>query len=176
MGKTIEIPRPWYQEFWVWVVIGLPLSVIVGCFFTVVIAFQNADAIVDENANNDPVLINQVLKKERLAKDMHLKARVSVSRQNGHVILNLEQKRDINHQETNQLDTTPHTILLKLEHPTIPQYDQSIVLNKDQEGRYHGRFKLFYSGWRYVSVIPNNGQWVLKGKMKLFTDAPQIIG
>lgn len=176
MQENIEMVRPWYQEFWVWVIIGLPLSVIIGCFFTVIIAFQNADSIVDENANNDPVVINEILKKQKMARAMSLRAAVSISRQSGKVMLTLQHGKAESFKKNSVLAYKPKTLILKLEHPTLKQYDQNIALYKTQRGEYEGQLNLFYSGMRYVSLMPKEETWILKGKMKLFSDTQQTIG
>lgn len=174
MIKTNEMTYPWYKEFWVWVIIGMPACVILGCIYTVAIAFIYADSIVDEYANNDPIAISKVMEKQRSAKLMGLKANINISRQDGKVSMHLYQASS---EKIKILDNDmPQTIQLKLEHPTLDQYDQEIVLHKTSLGTYQGNLTSFYSGWRYLSIKPSSEKWLIKGKFKLFTDTAQTIG
>jgi len=46
---TIPAMRPWYKEFYVWMVIAGPVSVILACAVTAVYILQGPDAVVSEN-------------------------------------------------------------------------------------------------------------------------------
>jgi hypothetical protein len=41
--------RPWYKEFYVWMVIAGPVSAVLACAVTAVYIFQGPDAVVSEN-------------------------------------------------------------------------------------------------------------------------------
>ena len=41
--------RPWYKEFYVWMVIAGPVSVVLACAVTAVYILQGPDAVVSEN-------------------------------------------------------------------------------------------------------------------------------
>ena len=41
--------RPWYREFYVWMVIAGPVSVVLACAVTAVYILQGPDAVVSEN-------------------------------------------------------------------------------------------------------------------------------
>ena len=41
--------RPWYKEFYVWMVIAGPVSAILACAVTAVYILQGPDAVVSEN-------------------------------------------------------------------------------------------------------------------------------
>jgi hypothetical protein len=43
---------PWYKVGMVWVMIGLPFSVVVASMVTLVIAHQNAPIIITDTTNN----------------------------------------------------------------------------------------------------------------------------
>lgn len=46
---TMPAMRPWYKEFYVWMVIAGPVSVILACAVTAVYILQGPDAVVSEN-------------------------------------------------------------------------------------------------------------------------------
>ena len=41
--------RPWYKEFYVWMVIAGPVSVVLACAVTAVYILQGSDAVVSED-------------------------------------------------------------------------------------------------------------------------------
>lgn len=41
--------RPWYKEFYVWMVIAGPVSAVLACAVTAVYILQSPDAVVSEN-------------------------------------------------------------------------------------------------------------------------------
>ena len=41
--------RPWYKEFYVWMVIAGPVSVVLACAVTAFYVLQGPDAVVSEN-------------------------------------------------------------------------------------------------------------------------------
>ena len=43
------VARPWYKEFYVWMVIAGPVSAVLACAVTAVFIFQGPDAVVSEN-------------------------------------------------------------------------------------------------------------------------------
>jgi hypothetical protein len=176
MNENMLTPPPWYREFWVWVIIGMPAAVIVGCLITVVIAFVNADEVVDESWNNDPIAIHQQLEKVQKAQIAKLGAHIGISRKNGTVSIQLHQAKMKNSSKNTLSTSDDETLILKLEHPTIRQYDEEIIVHKTSAGDYQGKMTLFFSGRRYVSLSPKKGTWLLKGKIKLFTDTNQLIG
>ena len=44
-----RLVRPWYKEFYVWMVIAGPLSAVLACAVTAVYILQGPDAVVSEN-------------------------------------------------------------------------------------------------------------------------------
>ena len=46
---TESVERPWFKEFYVWMVISGPVSVVLACAVTAVFIFQGPDAVVSED-------------------------------------------------------------------------------------------------------------------------------
>ena len=44
-----DLVRPWYKEFYVWMVIAGPVSAVLACAVTAVYILQGPDAVVSEN-------------------------------------------------------------------------------------------------------------------------------
>ena len=47
--QTMPTTRPWYKEFYVWMVIAGPVSAMLACAVTAVYILQGPDAVVSEN-------------------------------------------------------------------------------------------------------------------------------
>lgn|GEM_PF-212022 len=47
--QTMPTIRPWYKEFYVWMVIAGPVSAVLACAVTAVYILQGPDAVVSEN-------------------------------------------------------------------------------------------------------------------------------
>lgn len=172
MNKIIA-PRPWYKEFWAWVVIGLPASVVIGCFFTVNIAFQNADTVVDSDWRKNGLSVEKQIEKENAAKALGLNAEVSISRQTG--LISLKLQSTLKPEELGDKLTNLKILNLNLEHPTTANFDQKIKLHKTKNGLFKGKLTQFYSGLRYLNLMPLDNAWKLKGEITLFTQQAQLI-
>ncbi|MES2980614.1 MAG: FixH family protein [Pseudomonadota bacterium] len=48
-GPVGASPRPWYREFYVWMVIAGPLSAVIACAITAFYILQGPDALVSED-------------------------------------------------------------------------------------------------------------------------------
>ena len=48
-SSTSSVIRPWYKEFYVWLVIAGPVSAVLACAITAVYILQGPDAVVSEN-------------------------------------------------------------------------------------------------------------------------------
>ncbi len=46
---NLTVPRPWWKEPYVWMVISGPLSAVLACAVTAVYIFQGPDAVVPED-------------------------------------------------------------------------------------------------------------------------------
>ena len=48
-SDNMPVERPWFKEFYVWMVISGPVSVVLACAVTAVFIFQGPDAVVSED-------------------------------------------------------------------------------------------------------------------------------
>ena len=151
----------------------MPACVIVGCFFTVKIAFQNADAVVDDGWRKNGLSVEKQIEKEHQAKALGLTAQIAISRTTGKIQLNL--RTALNSDKIKEDLKKLSTLTLKLEHPTNESYDQKIQLHQIKTGVFEGELVQFYSGLRYVNLLPPSNDWKLKGKITLFTKNYQSI-
>ena len=143
-------PLPWYKEKWLWLIISLPLSVVIGCIFTVNIPFKNADTVVNSDLQSRGLTAEGQLEQEVNAKKLGISASLSIERRQGQVVLILSHKHPID---------MPSELTLSLSHATLPEYDQQLTLKKTNENEYIGELQNFYAGKRYLSLLPDKGNW-----------------
>jgi hypothetical protein len=46
MKTDLNPPRPWWQEPYLWLVLGLPLSAVLACVVTAIYIFQGPEAVL----------------------------------------------------------------------------------------------------------------------------------
>jgi uncharacterized protein len=78
---------PWYRQFWPWFIILLPASVVVAGAVMIVVAFNGADTLVNDNYYRDGLAINQTLDQDSLAQTLGLQAEVIFDQLSGEVIV-----------------------------------------------------------------------------------------
>src|SRR5215211_869284 len=68
---------PWYREPWPWILIAGPLTVVIACMATAVIAIRSDDGVVAGDYYKRGLLVNQRLPKDGLVTP-HLAATLSL--------------------------------------------------------------------------------------------------
>lgn len=69
-------PRPWYQEPWTWLLIGLPASAVVASLASAVLAIEGADPIMEDNYYQRGLDINTTLGRVQRAAALGIHASV----------------------------------------------------------------------------------------------------
>ena len=154
MKDKNNIPKEWFKEFWVWVIIGLPALVIAGCLFVVYIAFSKADLVIE----ND-------WQQVKYSKKLEVAAKIQLMAKQKLVHIKLIGPPNIQ----------PELLILKLEHPTLAHLDQKITLYKTKKGIYEGVLNEIQTGPRYASIFPKSNQWRLKGQIQLTSKKSQSL-
>lgn len=136
--------RPWYREPWPWILMAGPAAVLVAGVATTWIAFASADGLVADDYYRRGLAINQDLKREQLAVQRGIEARVSVNA--GHLTVHLE-------------GAAPEALFVQLAHATRAGYDQRLRLARAAPGRYETELPALPAGrWRLVLQDPR-GEW-----------------
>ena len=61
-GSREPVTRPWWKEFYVWMVIAGPLSAVIACAITAVYILRGPDALVSENYYREGIALSQQVK------------------------------------------------------------------------------------------------------------------
>lgn len=66
--------KPWYKQFWPWLLIALPGSVVIAGFITLYIANIYSDDLVVDDYYKDGLAINRVLERDAKAQALGIEA------------------------------------------------------------------------------------------------------
>lgn len=161
--KLHAVKRPWHREPWVWLIIALPLSAVIGGIATIFIAVSTSDGLVVDDYYKRGKAINRDLARDRAAARHRLEATIAIAADGRRLTLRL--------QATDY--SPPEALMLSLLHPTRKGQDQRIPLVRSEAGRYTGELDALAAGNWYVQLEADD--WRLSGKLQMPLDAPAIL-
>lgn len=161
--KLHAVKRPWYREPWVWLLIALPMSAVIGGIITIVIAVSTSDGLVVDDYYRRGKAINRDLARDRMAAQHRLEAHFDIVADGRRVALQLKARDYV----------PPEALMLSLLHPTRKGFDQRVRLVRKEAGRYTGGLDVLVPGNWYVQLEAND--WRLSGKLRVPLDAPVIL-
>lgn len=149
-----QVSKPWFQQPWVWVLIGIPgVAVVVG-FTMLYFAIESFDGMVVDDYYKQGKEINLVLRRDRHAHDMHLQAELLLSPQQGTSSLRLRTRKGF---------VFPDRLKLSFMHATRAGFDQQVAMIHQGGGRYAGAFPQLHQGSWYV--VLEDPAWRISGQM-----------
>lgn len=143
-------PHPWYKEPYVWLIIALPLSAVIGGIITIRLAIISDDGLVDDDYYQDGLAINQVLDRDAVAKKLGLDATIVLDTEHQQMRIDLAAPANF---------TKPRILLAHLMHATRKGFDQVVKLSQAPEGYYHGLLPEIPAGHWYIEI--ESGNWRL---------------
>jgi len=155
---------PWYKNMWVWLIIALPLSSIIGGIIMVNVAVNGGSDIVVDNYYKQGKAINLVLDQDIQAREMDLRAALDFDFAGG------ELRVSFNHlaQTTSQLE-------LELMHPLEAKKDVTILLSQVAPGEYRALMKGLLKNRYHLSLHEQaNPVWRLTGDIN-FDQTAQFV-
>jgi len=147
--------RIWYREPWVWLIIALPMSAVIGGMITMYLAIISNDGLVEDDYYERGKTINLVLARDEAAAYHQLEAALAINPENGQVAMTLE-SHDYSH---------PESVRLLLLHPTRAGHDQLVLLESAGEGAYIGIAKPISPANWHVQLEADD--WRLSGRVQL---------
>ena len=146
---------PWYREPWVWLMISLPMSAVIGGIITIYLAVSTSDGLVVDDYYKRGKAINLDLARDQAAARYQLRADIDIDMRDNRVRLLLESSGAV----------LPDTLTFSLLHPTRPGHDQVIVLQHVGDGVYRGSVdELARSNW-YLQLEADD--WRLSGRVPI---------
>jgi len=152
--------RPWYREPMLWLVLGLPLTAVIGALASVVIANVGADPVVSDTLRNDGLAINRDPAGDRAAAAAGVVASIDAQGARLTVRLALAQ------------GAAPAQLVVLLSHATHAEFDRMLRLERGADGRYGAPLAALPAGHWYIEVAPPDRAWRLTGD---FGDTPRAL-
>ncbi len=144
--------KPWFKQFWPWVLIGIPGLTVVACGITIYLAIVTQDGLVDDDYYKSGLAINGALDKSRKARELDLSA---------YVRINGDRKIEVFFDAPD----TEQAITLKLLHPTRANQDQTLTLTPAGKGLYTAELPLVAPGNWYLNLSDASDQWKISGRI-----------
>ncbi len=113
---------PWYRQFWPWLLIALPASVVIAGFATLFIANRYADDLVVHDYYKNGLAINRQLAKQKAAEARGIAAQLAIAEQ----IVTVRMQGLVEDQ----------SLTLRFSHPLEADRDFRLVLERIAPGFY----------------------------------------
>jgi len=144
----------WRSVPLMWLVVGLPLTVVVAAFVTLGIAIRSSDDVVRDD-----------FRKEGLAIYADPARDAAAAEAGARVVLEVDPSGTLTAALTLGRGEAPGELLVVLSHATRAEYDQMVPLRL-QDGVYAGRARALAPGHWYVEITPPGREWRLKGDFR----------
>lgn len=144
----------WRSVPLMWLVVGLPLTVVVAAFVTLGIAIRSSDDVVRDDFRKEGLAIYADPARDAAAAEAGARA-----------VLDVDASGTLTASLTLQRGEAPGELLVVLSHATLAEYDQMVALRL-RDGVYTGRAKALAPGHWYVEVTPPGRAWRLKGDFR----------
>ncbi len=145
--------EPWYKQFWPWVLIGLPGTVVVASIITLFIAINNADDIVSDEYYKEGLAINRTLAADEKAKALQVQAKLGVDFSTQQLSIDLQ----------GQLLPAPKQLRVQFVHPVNADDDFTLFLTATAPARYAGRLPQPLQGrWTIEIADAEASAWRLR--------------
>ena len=149
----VEDTEPWYRQFWPWVLILLPATVVVAGITMIFIANRHADDLVVDESYKDGLAINRQLEKKQLASQLGITAQLSFTA----AAVNVQTVGPVN---------APQLRLL-MSHPLESDRDFAVILVHQDNGLYGGDLpQPIAPRWHWTLELAGDGGWRLDGSVQ----------
>ena len=153
--STLKQKTPWYREPWVWLMIALPMSAVIGGIITFYLAVTTSTGLVVDDYYKRGKAINLDLARDDAAARYQLRATIDLDMRDNLVQLRLESASA----------SLPKTLTFSVLHPTRPGHDQVIMLRHAGDGVYYGDIDEVARGNWYLQLAGDD--WRLSGSMQM---------
>ncbi len=148
MKPTQEDTKPWYKQFWPWMLIALPASAVVAGIITIVIATQNSHSMVKEDYYKEGLAINKSIDRQQHAQELNLAFELNVAPDS----VTLTSKQELKHP----------VLYLFLQHPMTDKLDTTLVLNRVPGSQDYQAKEVSLLSVNYrIRVYPPDQKWEL---------------
>lgn len=114
--------EPWYKHRWAWLLMLGPFVAMLGCALTIWLAYDHPDGTIALDYYKRGLAVNQDIRRQTASAQMGMSAHLSYGKEDGLFVVHLSGK------------SRPHTLQLKLIHPTQNGFDRSLTLIRENDG------------------------------------------
>lgn len=147
-------PKPWYKQFYPWMLISIPFLTVIGCIVTITIAITSPNALVKEDYYKEGLAINQDKRRLMQAQLLNLDGLLRGGKQRVAVTLR------------GDLENWPDILKLQLAHATRAEMDREVALLKVGSGQYEADWDQLPDGHWYFHLQPESSEWELQGRVR----------
>lgn len=144
----------WYQVPFVWLVVLLPFTAVVGSFVTLAYAIHSDDGLVEDDYYQRGIEINRTLDRDRAAATHGLESTLDLDAARHELFIRLTAR---------QAMAWPENVNLKLMHATRPGFDRRLVMPRGRDGTYRAPLPELVPGHWYVQLTAQD--WRLVGSI-----------
>ena len=159
--KNIDENTPWYKQWMVWMVITPPLTAVIAGIITINIAINSDDGLVVDDYYKQGLGINQTLQRDQLARDMKLKADLTITAKQ----IKMQFATDIN----------DPSLSLSFIHPTQSHRDVVVPVTRMAANVYQGELLEAVEGNWNLLLEPADKSWRISGRISLPAEASSAL-
>jgi uncharacterized protein len=148
--------KPWYAHRWPWLLMIGPVAVILAGLYTGWLAFANQDALVVDDYYKQGKAINQDLRRDQTASNLHMSLNLRYDPATGR----------LNGRLTGDAQSVSHPLRLRLIHSTRPERDISLAAQPDASGAFSIALPMLDQARWQVQVENTQREWRLYGTWK----------
>jgi len=153
---TENIHKPWYRQFWPWVIILIPVATVIAGITTLFIAMQYRDPLVVDEYYKEGLGINRVLEAQQQAAALHMRAQAHHEPASGQLSLHISGQ------------APPVSALrLRLIHTTRKDLDRELMLVKTAQGDFSAKLQQINPGRWNMILTPPDSHWRLDANITL---------
>jgi len=143
--------QKWFKNPWVWLIIALPMSAVIGGIITIIITNKNQPDMVMDDYYKKGKAINQELTLYENAQKLGLSFQVKVT----------------DHKVEIRSERSFPALKVSLVHSTIAKKDFDLVLTPNAIGDYTATFDQKVSGKWQIFIMPMDLSWKMRTDLAL---------
>ncbi len=139
--------KPWYKEFYVWLLILFPTLAVIGGIVTTILAVQSNDGLVVDDYYKHGLEINRTLERDQNALDYQLNVDIILNQELEEVVMVLTAAPNFEF---------PKNLSVSFLHATRLGLDKEVNMISTKDSTYRGNLSTLALGKWYVHIQHNN--------------------
>jgi hypothetical protein len=160
--------RPWWTEWGLLLVIGLPAVTILACAITLTIAIRARDVVVSDDYYQQGLTINRSIQRDQVASQQGLSAALWIDAERGRLQVQLRRPPSA---KPNPAD--PETLKLELVNSAHAGRDLSLTLQQDSRGLWFTSARILLNEpW---DIVLESADWRLSARQVRLGSDPNTV-